>query len=127
MDKEALAEVDDIISLLSKEYQSKIPKKLKEFIKKNKDSLYKSNITELPRDISGLKKDTVVMLGMIYDKYLYDEKIDLELAEEINQSTEEVQNVEIRPKKNKKLTVKKESIFARIINFFKSLGNTKEK
>ena len=50
MDKEALAEVDDIISLLSKEYQSKIPKKLKEFIKKNKDSLYKSNITELPRD-----------------------------------------------------------------------------
>lgn len=127
MDKEALAEVDDIISLLSKEYQSKIPKKLKEFIKKNKDSLYKSNITELPRDISGLKKDTVVMLGMIYDKYLYDEKIDLELAEEIKQSTEEVQNVEIRPKKNKKLTVKKESIFARIINFFKSLGNTKEK
>ena len=72
MDKEALAEVDDIISLLSKEYQSKIPKKLKEFIKKNKDSLYKSNITELPRDISGLKKDTVVMLGMIYDKYIYD-------------------------------------------------------
>ena len=127
MDKEALAEVDDIISLLSKEYQSKIPKKLKEFIKKNKDSLYKSNITELPRDISGLKKDTVVMLGMIYDKYLYDEKIDLELAEEIKQSTEEVQNVEIRPKKNKKLTVKKESIFVRIINFFKSLGNTKEK
>lgn len=127
MDKEALAEVDDIIGLLSKEYQSKIPKKLKEFIKKNKDSLYQSNITELPRDISGLKKDTVVMLGMIYDKYLYDEKIDSELTEEIKQSTEEVQNVEIRPKKNKKLAVKKESIFARIINFFKSLGNTKEK
>jgi len=127
VDKEALAEVDDIIGLLSKEYQSKIPKKLKEFIKKNKDSLYQSNITELPRDISGLKKDTVVMLGMIYDKYLYDEKIDSELTEEIKQSTEEVQNVEIRPKKNKKLAVKKESIFARIINFFKSLGNTKEK
>ncbi len=127
MDKEALAEVDDIIGLLSKEYQSKIPKKLKEFIKKNKDSLYQSNITELPRDISGLKKDTVVMLGMIYDKYLYDEKIDSELTEEIKQSTEEVQNVEIRPKKNKKLAVKKESIFARIINFFKSLGSTKEK
>ncbi len=127
MDKEALAEVDDIIGLLSKEYQSKIPKKLKEFIKKNKDSLYQSNITELPRDISGLKKDTVVMLGMIYDKYLYDEKIDSELTEEIKQSTEEVQNVEIRPKKNKKLAIKKESIFARIINFFKSLGNTKEK
>ena len=127
MDKEALAEVDDIIGLLSKEYQSKIPKKLKEFIKKNKDSLYQSNITELPRDISGLKKDTVVMLGMIYDKYLYDEKIDSELTEEIKQSTEEVQNVEIRPKKNKKLVIKKESIFARIINFFKSLGNTKEK
>lgn len=127
MDKEALAEVDDIIGLLSKEYQSKIPKKLKEFIKKNKDSLYQSNITELPRDISGLKKDTVVMLGMIYDKYLYDEKIDSELTEEIKQSTEEVQNVEIRPKKSKKLAVKKESIFARIINFFKSLGNTKEK
>lgn len=127
MDKEALAEVDDIIGLLSKEYQSKIPKKLKEFIKKNKDSLYQSNITELPRDISGLKKDTVVMLGMIYDKYLYDEKIDSELTEEIKQSTEEVQNVEIRHKKNKKLAIKKESIFARIINFFKSLGNTKEK
>jgi hypothetical protein len=127
VDKEALAEVDDIIGLLSKEYQSKIPKKLKEFIKKNKDSLYQSNITELPRDISGLKKDTVVMLGMIYDKYLYDEKIDSELTEEIKQSTEEVQNVEIRPKKNKKLAIKKESIFARIINFFKSLGNTKEK
>lgn len=127
MDKEALAEVDDIIGLLSKEYQSKIPKKLKEFIKKNKDSLYQSNITELPRDISGLKKDTVVMLGMIYDKYLYDEKIDSELTEEIKQSTEEVQNVEIRPKKNKKLAIKKESIFVRIINFFKSLGNTKEK
>lgn len=127
MDKEALAEVDDIIGLLSKDYQAKIPKKLKDFIKKNKDTLYKTNITELPQDISGLKKDTVIMLGMIYDKYLFNEKIDAELLNEIKESTENAENVEFRPRKNKTLIKREgESIFTRIINFFKNIGKTKE-
>ena len=47
MNSRALTEVYDIIGFMDDEYQNRIPIKLKEFIKSNKDSLYDTGITSV--------------------------------------------------------------------------------
>lgn len=71
IDIEALAEVDEIISIMPVEDSNKIPNKFKKFIKDKKAKYYKPNIDKnVPIYQQKLKKDTFVICALIYRKWL---------------------------------------------------------
>ena len=81
--KQSLKEVDIILNLMEKEYINKLPNKLISFIKDNMDNLYISNInTNVPISKQKLKKDTRILLSLIYRNYWCDEKKKKRLLEE---------------------------------------------
>lgn len=68
-DKIALAEVYEILKYLTKEECERIPSKLMEFIKANKDDNYKVNIKR-PLNTKDYSREAIVLIGMIYNDYL---------------------------------------------------------
>lgn len=74
--KQTLTELDLIISNMNAIYYEKLPAKLKEFIKENKDMNYIPNITKgIPINEQPLKKETKVLLSVFYRKYWYESRI----------------------------------------------------
>lgn len=72
MDKnyqEAFTEVDEILKLMPIDLSSKVPPKLRNIISKNKDLEYKTTIKE-PLEERDLKKETIVILGLIYRDFI---------------------------------------------------------
>ena len=65
----ALAEVFEILRYLPKEQQVKIPEKLMDFIKKEKQDDYEVKVKE-PLNIQDYSKEAIVLLGMIYIDFL---------------------------------------------------------
>lgn len=75
MDKEcrqAFTEVYEILELMPKELINKIPNKFYEMIKQERDKSYNPIIKE-PIENQELKKETVVILGLIYRDFICDE------------------------------------------------------
>lgn len=99
---EALCEVSYIINNLDKSDYNKIPKKIIEFVEKNKSKYYEIKFDiEMPYEGLNLKKETLAILGVIYRKFLSP----LEKREELNKRyyerlKEEKQNVINRVKYN---------------------------
>ena len=77
--KMALTEVFEILEYLPNDITSKVPQKLMDFIKKEKDDDYLVNINQ-PLNIQDYSKEAIVLLGMIYKDYLcsQEEKNELE-------------------------------------------------
>lgn len=67
--KIALTEVFEILEYLPKDIKSKIPKKLMEFIEKEKDDSYIVDIKQ-PLNIEDYSNEAIVLLGMIYTDFL---------------------------------------------------------
>jgi len=67
--EKALAEVYQILLCFPEDIRLKIPKKLLELIKKEKDKDYKVNIKH-PLNTGDYSKEAIVLLGMIYTDYL---------------------------------------------------------
>lgn len=65
----ALTEVFEILEYLPKDIKSKIPKKLMEFIEKEKDDSYIVDIKQ-PLNIEDYSNEAIVLLGMIYTDFL---------------------------------------------------------
>lgn len=80
--QKAFAEVDEIFKIMPIDLLSKIPPKFREVISQNKDKEYKVQIQE-PLDEKNLRKETVVILGLIYRDFLAtpEEKKELQLKE----------------------------------------------
>lgn len=76
MDKEyrqAFAEIYEILGLMPKELTNKIPNKFYEIITQERDKSYNPVIKE-PIENQELKKETLVILGLIYRDFICDEK-----------------------------------------------------
>ena len=81
--KQALKEVYTILNVMEKEYINKLPNKLISFIKENMDNSYISNINvNIPINEQLLKKDTKILLSLIYRSYWCNEEKRNELLEE---------------------------------------------
>ena len=65
----ALAEVYEILRYLPKEWQEKVPEKLMDFIKQEKQDNYEVKVKE-PLNIQDYSKEAIVLLGMIYIDFL---------------------------------------------------------
>lgn len=69
IDSKAFSEVDAIINCMTMEERKRIPKSFRNYIRNNKDIFYNPDIKEIPKDTKGLNHQTVVLLGIIYEKY----------------------------------------------------------
>lgn len=76
--KQAYTEINNFIELLSEEDKNKIPKKLREFFKKEKDENYVKNIDiDIPIKEQNLLEETLALIALLNIKYLcnnYEEK-----------------------------------------------------
>ena len=69
--KQSLTEINTIINYMDIENVRKIPQKFIEFIKQNMDSTYIPNISKnIPINEQNIKKDTKILLSLIYRDYL---------------------------------------------------------
>ena len=70
--KKSLSEVYGILKLMPESILNKIPQKLKDIIKNERDIEYKIIVKE-PLNIEDFQYETIVLLGMIYRDFLCDE------------------------------------------------------
>ena len=131
----ALYEVYEIISYLSEESKSKIPRKLIEYIEENKSNNYNFELdTTALLEEQKLLPETEAFITIIYRDYLCNDESKIkELNEMINKN--DLLHEEILNEKNNKLfdnknkreiktslpvKIEKENFWMRIINFIKS-------
>lgn len=92
--QEAFEEVDQIIKLMPVDLSSKIPVQFRQMIFDNKAKDYNIKIQE-PLEQQNLKKETIVILGLIYRDFLCSpeerEKLQLKDAEDLKRIEQEMQ------------------------------------
>lgn len=91
--KLAYAEVDAILNLLEDEYAQRVPQKIREFLKEEKDENYKPIIKA---DISlleqNLKRETMILLAILNLNYWCDsEQEKQEILKELKENEQEYQ------------------------------------
>lgn len=68
--RQAYSEMDEFLSLLSEEQRNKIPKKLREFFKEEKDQKYFKNIDkDIPIKDQNLKEETLTIIALLNLQY----------------------------------------------------------
>lgn len=146
---EASAEINEILKFLPEEYVGKIPTKLRDFFKKVEDKEYITNIDpNKPLDEQDIKPKTQTLLTILYREYWCNEKEKAELdkiliendrkyEEELrekynpdnifkNKHVTEILEEEIVENANNLPAEIKESLFKKVINFFKKIFKSKE-
>lgn len=92
--EEAFTEVDEVLKLMPIDLLSKIPVQFRQTISENKATNYKVIIQE-PLEKQKLKKETIVILGLIYRDFLASpeerEQLQLQDAEELKRIEQEMQ------------------------------------
>ena len=105
----AYAEVDEILKLLEDEYAERVPKKVRDFFKEERDKEYMPKIdVDIPLTQQNLKRETMVLLAILNINYWCDSEEEkqfylkeLEKNEEEKNRIEEKYNVDnIFKKKN---------------------------
>ena len=142
--RQAYTEIDNLIELLDEYYKNKIPKKLREFFKREKDNNY-IKVIDLKLSIKEqkLKKETLALIAMINLQYWCEDEEEKKRLNKIYTSNEIKYQEELRQKydpeklfKNNKeilkenievcennlpVEIKKESCFRKLINFIKNI------
>lgn len=68
--RRAYSEIDEFLGLLNEEQRNKIPPKLREFFKEEKDKEYFKNIdTNIPIKEQNLKEETLAIIALLNLKY----------------------------------------------------------
>ncbi len=146
--KQSLTELNTILNYMDIELIKKVPTKLLLFIRQNMDASYIPNISKnIPINEQPLKKDTKVLLSLIYRDYLVDNEKKEELIEEDllekqrqeeekkekynpnnlfknrNEQASNVSSAEVQENTTSLIEYKEQKwyqkIFARILRFFK--------
>lgn len=141
--RQAYTEIDNFIELLDEYNKNKIPKKLREYFKKEKDNEYVKNINpNQPIKEQNLKEETLALIAMLNLQYWCEDENEKQRLRKIYAENENKYQAELREKynpdnifKNKQKVVKdnieetamvkykEETIFKKIkkfiINFFK--------
>ena len=121
--EEAFVEVDEILKIMPVDMSSKIPAQFRKMISDNKAKDYNIKIQE-PLENQQLKKETRIILGLIYRDFLCDpeerERLQLEDAEEakkIEQEMKEQYDVDkmFEKRKNNKETKQSEDYSTEMI------------
>lgn len=134
--KEAFTEIDEIIKNMPKELNKRISKNFKDFIEKNKDLEY--NFKLIPNKSlleQNLKKETKILLSLIYRSYICSEeekkklinedKEILKIEEEKLNKKYNPNNIFVKKDVNSNLNIENENIKDLVVkeNFFNKVIN----
>lgn len=142
----AYAEIDSFIELLPKEEKEKIPSKLKQYFKAEKDKETTKKLSmDIPIEEQNLQEETWNLIAMVYLKYLCGDEKEKKELEQIYDENEKKYREEMKEKynpekilenrgkknivqqeeKNLPIKVQKESIIQKIIKFINKLFHKK--
>ena len=142
----AYAEIDSFIELLPRAEKEKIPSKLKQYFKDEKDKETTKKLSmDIPIEKQNLQEETWNLIAMIYLKYLCEDEKEKKELEQIydeneNKYREEMKgkynpekilenrgkkNIVQQEEKNLPIKVQKESIIQKIIKFINKLFHKK--
>ena len=82
--RQAYSEIDEFLSLLTEEQINKIPLKLREFFKEEKDKEYKKQIdSEIPIKDQNLKSETLAIIAMLNLQYWCEDEQEKEILNKV--------------------------------------------
>lgn len=116
--RQAYSEIDEFLGLLSIEQRNKIPQKLREFFKEEKDTNYKKGINpELPIKNQNLKEETLGIIALLNLQYWCEDENEKQRLKEIYVKNEEkyqqIQRIKYNPDKifkQRESDIKKEQV-----------------
>lgn len=132
--KQAYSEIDEFLELLTSEEKNKIPEKLRDFFKMNKDKYYTKNINpNIPIKEQELKEETLAIIAFLNLKYWCEDETEKERLKAIYLENERKYQEQLKEKQIKKIekveqtvapkveeivlpVIKEENIFKKIIN-----------
>lgn len=89
--RQAYSEIDEFLSLLTKEQINKIPLKLRDFFKEEKDKEYKKQIySEIPIKDQNLKRETLAIIAMLNLQYWCEDEKEKERLRKIYAQNEKI-------------------------------------
>ena len=138
----AYAEIDSFIELLPRAEKEKIPSKLKQYFKDEKDKETPKKLSvDIPIEKQNLQEETWNLIAMIYLKYLCEDEEEKKELEQIYDENEKKYREEMKEKYNPEkifkerdkqqviqnlpIKVQKESIIQKIIKFINKLFHKK--
>lgn len=139
--RQAYSEIDEFLGLLSEEQRNKIPQKLREFFKEEKDGNYEKRIDpKEPIKNQNLKEETLGIIALLNLQYWCEDEIEKQRLKEVYAKNEKVyqemlqvafnpddifkkrtQPVENEQVENTTMVVYKESFFKKIIGKLKKI------
>lgn len=100
-EKVSYAEVDEILNYIDEEYVKRIPEKVRDFFKEERDENYKLEIdVNKPLEEQNLKRKTMVILAILNMNYWCDKEEEKKEIIESLSKNEEIYQKEIREKYN---------------------------
>lgn len=138
--RKAYSEIDEFIELLSDEYRNKIPQKLREFFKEERDQDYKKGINpKIPIKNQDLKEETLGIIALLNLQYWCEDENEKQRLKEVyaknekayqeilqvafnpddifKKRTQAIENEQVEVE-NKQMITYKESIIKRIFDRF---------
>ena len=122
MNPKVCSEVYAIIKVMDQNTTKKIPQRLLDFIKVNRDVFYNPEFKTVPKNFDNLEHDTKVVFAMIYKKYF--KNIDVNYSENEKEKIVVEEVKEENKTEQLALETYKDSIFTRVKKW---LLNIKEK
>lgn len=99
--RQAYTEIDTFIDLLDEYSKNKIPKKLREYFKKEKDINYIKSINpNQPIKEQNLKEETLALIAMLNLQYWCEDESEKQKLKSIYEENEKKYQVELREKYN---------------------------
>ncbi len=134
--RQAYSEVDEFLELISNEHRNKIPKKLREFLKEEKDINYIKGINpNVPIKDQELKEETLGIIALLNLQYWCEDENEKRRLKEVYAKNEKIYQEQLQVQFNpneifkKKETIKesvsiveyKESIIKKLISKIKKI------
>ena len=89
--RKAYSEIDEFLGLLSEEQRNKIPKKLREFFKEEKDQEYKKGINpNIAIKNQDLKEETLGIIALLNLQYWCEDENEKQRLKEVYEKNEQV-------------------------------------
>ena len=99
--RQAYSEMDEFIGLLSEEQRNKVPEKLRQFFKEEKDSDYTKHINpNIPIKSQNLKEETLGLIALLNLKYWCEDEAEKDRLQKAYLQNEERYQNELREKYN---------------------------